>query len=65
MDGKTLLYVGYDGKLLGTIGMRDRVRENAKETLKQLKRSGCQKTCYAYGRYRVQSEFTCKRTWDR
>ena len=39
-DGKTMLYVGYDKELLGTIGMRDRVRENAQKTLKRLRELG-------------------------
>ena len=33
----TLLYVGYDGKLLGTIGLSDELRENTKESIKRLK----------------------------
>ncbi len=49
LEGKTLLYVGYDKKLLGTIGMRDRVRENAKETLKKLKDLGVKKTVMLTG----------------
>jgi len=40
LDGKTLLYVAYGGKLLGTIGMRDRVRENTKDVMNQLKELG-------------------------
>ncbi|RXJ60570.1 heavy metal translocating P-type ATPase [Candidatus Marinarcus aquaticus] len=40
LEGRTLLYVGYDKKLLGTIGMRDRVRKNAKTTLQKLKSMG-------------------------
>jgi heavy metal translocating P-type ATPase len=40
MEGRTLLYVGYDGKLLGTIGMRDRLRENAKATIERLRELG-------------------------
>jgi len=40
LDGKTMLYVGYGKKLLGTIAMRDKVRENAKETLAKLKQLG-------------------------
>lgn len=40
LDGKTILYVGYDGELLGTIGMRDRVRKNAKVTIDRLRESG-------------------------
>ena len=36
----TLLYVGYDGKLLGTIGLADNLRENSKEAIKRLKSLG-------------------------
>lgn len=39
-DGKILLYIAYDKKLLGTIGMMDRVRENAKNALALLRRLG-------------------------
>jgi len=49
LEGKTLLYVGYDKKLLGTIGMRDRVRENAKATLQRLKELGVKKTVMLTG----------------
>ena len=49
LEGKTLLYVGYDGKLLGTIGMRDKVRENAKEMIKKLKSLGVKKTVMLTG----------------
>lgn len=38
--GRTLLYIGYDGKLLGTISMVDLVRENAKNAIKALKSLG-------------------------
>ena len=49
LDGKTILYVGYDGKLLGTIGMRDTVRENAKDMLRKLKTMGVKKTVMLTG----------------
>lgn len=39
-NGKILLYIAYDNKLLGTIGMVDRVRENAKEALLKLRNLG-------------------------
>lgn len=39
-NGKTLLYIGYDGKLLGTIGLADELRFNAKESIKKLKKLG-------------------------
>ncbi len=49
LDGKTILYVGYDGKLLGTIGMRDTVRENAKAMIQKLKAMGVKKTVMLTG----------------
>lgn len=49
LDGKTILYVGYDGKLLGTIGMRDTVRENAKAMISKLKAMGVKQTVMLTG----------------
>jgi len=49
LDGKTILYVGYGGKLLGTIGMRDTVRENAKAMIQKLKAMGVKKTVMLTG----------------
>ena len=49
LEGRTILYVGYDGKLLGTIGMRDTVRENAKAMLSKLKSMGVKKTVMLTG----------------
>ncbi|MDR2100637.1 MAG: heavy metal translocating P-type ATPase [Campylobacteraceae bacterium] len=42
-EGKTILYVGYDGKLLGMIEMFDKVRQNAKNVIKKLKELGVKK----------------------
>lgn len=39
-NGKTLLYIGFDGKLLGTIGLADNLRKNAKESIRRLKDLG-------------------------
>ena len=39
-EGKTLHYIGYDGKLLGTITLADEVRSNAKEAILKLKKLG-------------------------
>lgn len=39
-NGKILLYIAHDKKLLGTIGMVDRVRENAKDALLKLRALG-------------------------
>jgi len=49
MEGRTLLYVSYDRKLLGTIGMRDQIRENAKTMIQKLKNSGVKKTIMLTG----------------
>ena len=38
--GRTLLYIGFDGKLLGTIALADNLRDNAKETINRLKKAG-------------------------
>ena len=39
-DGRILLYIAYDKKLLGTIAMTDRVRENTKASLEKLRLLG-------------------------
>jgi heavy metal translocating P-type ATPase len=39
-DGRTLLYIGYDGKLLGTITLADELRQNSKEAISRLKKLG-------------------------
>ena len=39
-DGKTLLYIAYDGKLLGTITLADEVRSNSKKAIAKLKKLG-------------------------
>ncbi len=49
LDGMAVLYIGYDGKLLGTISMRDKVRENAKATLQKLKDLGVKRTIMLTG----------------
>ncbi|MDR1460058.1 MAG: heavy metal translocating P-type ATPase [Campylobacteraceae bacterium] len=42
-EGKTILYVGYDGKLLGMIEMFDKIRENAKSIIGRLRTLGIKK----------------------
>ena len=39
-DGKTLLYISYDGKLLGTITLADEVRSNSKKAITKLRKLG-------------------------
>ncbi|MFA6739971.1 MAG: heavy metal translocating P-type ATPase [Arcobacteraceae bacterium] len=39
-DGRTLLYIAYNGKLLGTITLADELRQNSKEAISRLKKLG-------------------------
>ena len=39
-EGKTLLYIGYDNKLLGTIALSDQIRYNTKESIQRLRKLG-------------------------
>ncbi len=39
-EGKTLLYIGYDNKLLGTIALSDQIRYNTKESIQRLRELG-------------------------
>lgn len=47
--GRTLLYVGFNGKLLGMIAMIDKVRLNSKAALQALKKLGVKKTIMLTG----------------
>ena len=60
LDGKTLLYVGYDKKLLGTIGMRDKVRKNAKDTLNKLRTLGVKKIVMLTGDIQEKADALAK-----
>jgi heavy metal translocating P-type ATPase len=39
-EGKTLLYVGFDNKLLGTIALSDKIRDNSKQSIEKLRKLG-------------------------
>ncbi len=56
LEGKTILYVGYDNKLLGTIGMRDKLRDNTKKTLEKLKKSGVKNIVMLTGDIEVKAK---------
>ena len=60
LEGRTLLYVSYDGKLLGTIGMRDQIRENAKAMIQKLKDSGVKKTIMLTGDIESKAQIIAK-----
>ncbi len=55
-DGKTLLYVGYDGKLLGTIGLADELRANAKESILKLRKLGVKNIIMLTGDVKEKAE---------
>lgn len=55
-NGKTLLYIGFDGKLLGTIGLSDNLRSNAKESIKRLRELGAKNIVMLTGDTRIKAE---------
>ena len=42
-DGKTLLFIGFDGRLLGILALKDSVREASGETIRRLRDLGARK----------------------
>ena len=60
LEGRTLLYVAYDKRLLGTIGMRDRLRENAKATIDQLKALGVKELVMLTGDIQTKADALAK-----
>ncbi|CZE47634.1 heavy metal translocating P-type ATPase subfamily protein [Campylobacter geochelonis] len=59
-NGLALLYVAYGGELLGTIGMSDRVRENAKDTLVRLKKLGAKELIMLTGDVKEKADEIAK-----
>lgn len=58
--GRTLLYIGYDGKLLGLIAMQDETRSNAKETIEELKKLGIKKIVMLTGDHEIKAKEIAK-----
>ena len=50
--GKTLLYIGYDGRLLGVIALKDRLRDNAAATVARLRGLGVRRVLMLTGDHR-------------
>ncbi|MFT3717443.1 heavy metal translocating P-type ATPase [Pseudorhodoferax sp.] len=48
-EGKTLLYVGFGGELLGVIAMRDGLRDNSAATVRHLRRLGVKRVLMLTG----------------
>ncbi len=56
--GRTLLYIGYDGKLLGIISMVDEVRSNSKSTIERLKKLGIKEVIMLTGDHELKAKET-------
>lgn len=54
-DGKTLLYIGFGGKFLGAIAMKDKVRDNTAETLDRLRKAGVKRIIMLTGDHEVRA----------
>ena len=54
-EGKTPLYIGFGGKLLGIIALKDSVRANAAETIARLRSLGVKKVLMLTGDHEVRA----------
>jgi len=55
-DGKTILYIGYGGRLVGVIALKDQLREDAAETLQRLRSLGVKKLVMLTGDHRDRAQ---------
>ncbi len=51
-DGKTLLYIGYGGELIGIIGLKDSVRAASARTIRRLRKLGVKRILLLTGDHR-------------
>lgn len=51
-QGKTLLYIGYGGNLIGLLALKDRLRDNAAETIGRLRALGVKRILMLTGDHR-------------
>jgi heavy metal translocating P-type ATPase len=54
-QGKTLLYIGYGGRLIGVIGLKDRMREGCAATLARLRALGARRLVMLSGDHRERA----------
>ena len=59
-NGKTLLFVAFDGVLLGTIALADNLRTNAKESIKRLRELGVKNIVMLTGDTKKKAELIAK-----
>ncbi len=55
-DGKTVLYIGYDGRLLGVLALKDAVRPDSRATVARLRRLGVKQVLMLTGAHRRHAE---------
>lgn len=55
-QGKTLLYIGYGGRLLGVIALKDKVRDNSAATVARLRALGAKTILMLTGDHRSRAE---------
>jgi manganese/zinc-transporting P-type ATPase C len=51
-DGKTLLFIGYGGKLLGILALKDSIRATSADTIARLRRAGAKRILLLTGDHR-------------
>ncbi|WP_322741732.1 heavy metal translocating P-type ATPase [Rhodocyclus tenuis] len=54
-EGKTLLYIGFGGRLLGVIALKDQLRESSAATLARLRRLGVRRIVMLTGDHRARA----------
>lgn len=55
-EGKTLLYIGFDGRLLGILGLKDGLRDNSARTVRRLRDLGAKRILMLTGDHRERAE---------
>ena len=53
--GKTLLFIGYDGRLIGLLALKDTLRQNSLETIKRLRELGVKRILMLSGDHRERA----------
>ena len=59
-EGKTLLYIGYGGRLIGLLALKDRLRDNSAETIKRLRSLGVKRILMLTGDHHKRAEELAK-----
>jgi len=55
-EGKTLLYIGYGGRLIGVLALKDSLRDNSAETVQRLRRLGVRRILMLTGDHQDRAE---------